>query len=182
MQKQQHPLFPAYTRLWVRFSVLKCIYPMERNQRKNKPKWKITMEDIDRENPNGQRWVEIPDDYTGKVMNELVPEDGENRHILELVVQRIGNTERWMREWRLCLKTGDIIDVRDDQEKWYESVVRLVEYDPDSGETFVYVHFIGWNIKWDERINVRSDCIAKRGTHTNGPHRPRTKKIPSAFR
>ena len=36
------------------------------------------------------------------------------------------------------------------------------------------IHFVGWNIKWNEEIAVASDRLAKRHTHTSGPHRSRS--------
>lgn len=36
------------------------------------------------------------------------------------------------------------------------------------------IHYIGWNIKWDEPYHISdTERMAKRNTNTKGPHRPR---------
>jgi len=49
----------------------------------------------------------------------------------------------------------------------------VVQTDREIVDRTFYVHFIGWNIKWDERLSEKSGKIKRRGTNTKGPHRPR---------
>ena len=73
-------------------------------------------------------------------------------------------------EWIKSLKTGDIINVCDEAGKWYESLVRMV----DDGN--VYVHFIGWKIKWnriyDCKLEQDLSLVEPRYCHAKGPHVP----------
>jgi len=80
-------------------------------------------------------------------------------------------------DWREKLSTGDIVDVKDDQNKWYEGVVRRVY--PEGHDDFgkFAVHYIGWNLKWDENLEITDEeRVQKRHTHSTGPHRPKQKK------
>ena len=79
-------------------------------------------------------------------------------------------------DWRETLQTGDIIDCKDDQDKWYECLVRHVyPSDHEKHGTFI-VHYIGWNIKWDEPLKIAdTDRVSQRHCHTSGPHRPKKK-------
>ena len=74
------------------------------------------------------------------------------------------------------MKVGDFVDAKDDQGKWYESVIRYIDGTEDDKK--LVIHFIGWNPKWDEKLSAMDEeRIQKRGTFTKGPHRPRPKKI-----
>merc|ERR1712039_722091 len=69
--------------------------------------------------------------------------------------------------WRNHLQIGDIVDARDDQEKWYESVIRYIELKGD--RKLLYVHYIGWDKKYDEEIFADDFTrIAKRNSKTRG--------------
>merc|ERR1712130_249958 len=73
-------------------------------------------------------------------------------------------------DWINDLQIGDIVDVADDQEKWYESVIRYIEMKGD--RKLLYLHYIGWNKKWDEPIFADDlKRIAKRNSMTKGPYR-----------
>eukprot|EP01084_Bolivina_argentea_P254776 428389_1 len=75
-------------------------------------------------------------------------------------------------EWTQELKIGDIVDARDEQEKWYESVIRCIESNGEKKK--LYLHYIGWNKKWDEPLEAEDvQRIAKRNTYSRGPHRPK---------
>ena len=75
-------------------------------------------------------------------------------------------------EWIKYLCIGDIVDCCDTQDKWYECVIRLIEFKDNN--MIIYVHYIGWNKKWDEGIIANNiERVAKRNTFTKGPHRPR---------
>lgn len=56
-----------------------------------------------------------------------------------------------------------IVDAKDHVRRWYESAI----IDEAAGSYFV--HYIGWENKWDEWICKGSSRIALRGTHTDGP-------------
>merc|ERR1712228_642666 len=74
--------------------------------------------------------------------------------------------------WTKHLKIGDIVDAADEQEKWYESIIRYIEI--KKNRKLLYLHYIGWNKKWDEQIFADDvKRIAKRNTMTKGPHRAR---------
>merc|ERR1711994_70926 len=79
-------------------------------------------------------------------------------------------------EERRALRVGDIVDAKDDQDKWYEAVIRYVDVD-DNGMERIFVHYIGWNIKWDEKLYALDrDHVQRRGTHTTSPHRPKKRR------
>ena len=74
-------------------------------------------------------------------------------------------------DWRQNLGTGDIVDVRDMYNKWYESMIRYVY--PKNSDKFgkCIVHYIGWEIRWDEIIDIYDEeRLMKRNTHTIGPY------------
>eukprot|EP00484_Ammonia_sp_Unknown_P028206 CAMPEP_0197024288 /NCGR_PEP_ID=MMETSP1384-20130603/4865_1 /TAXON_ID=29189 /ORGANISM="Ammonia sp." /LENGTH=766 /DNA_ID=CAMNT_0042452649 /DNA_START=22 /DNA_END=2322 /DNA_ORIENTATION=+ len=75
-------------------------------------------------------------------------------------------------QWTKQLQIGDIVDVLDAQDKWYEAVIRCIEI--NHGEKLLYVHYIGWSKKWDESVMANDvQRVAERNTKTNGPHRPK---------
>merc|ERR1712228_286361 len=88
-------------------------------------------------------------------------------------------------DWRETMKTGDIVECKDEQEKWYESLVRYVypkEHKTMAGKCII--HYIGWNIKWDEPVDIDSERICKRYTRYSHAFRPRPrdqKDYPSEF-
>jgi len=80
--------------------------------------------------------------------------------------ENVNNEEHWTSK----LKVGDIVDAKDDQDKWYESVIRYI--DGPEEDRKLLIHYIGWNWKWDEFLSaLDSTRIQKRGTHSHGPHR-----------
>ena len=116
------------------------------------------------------------------------PEESKKKADFIIVLERKQQTEdeenpmegAWPRaagdEWRDKLNTGDIVDVKDDQDKWYEGVVRRVWPEGHEWHGKFCVHYIGWNIKWDENLEVANEeRVAKRHAHTKGPHRPKPK-------
>merc|ERR1712083_475179 len=72
-----------------------------------------------------------------------------------------------------------IVDAKDDQDKWYEAVIRNVISTGNPRNRMLFVHYIGWSTKWDELIHSGEalDRIAARGTHTRRPHRPRPRNV-----
>ena len=188
---------PQFVRIWMRFKNVCEIYPLKGSRYTDD----VTMEDIMAIEEDPSRWVEVPDDYTKTFIWEIndIPEDDEPQEIalefydqinrvwpsrtnhginheeLPLEVNEESDAKETTHEWRNQLKVGDFVDAKDDQEKWYESVVRYIDRPEDDKK--LVIHFIGWNIKWDEKISaMNEDKIQKRGTHSRGPHRPRPKR------
>merc|ERR1719242_1875039 len=178
-----------YCHIWLPFGQISAIYPID------KPKAKLKAEDFEKEDK--ERWVEIPDDYLKTKIDDIVlnqseenteetEEDKEKDFVIVIeykqqVEDDSSNQKVWPRakgdDWRETLSTGDIIDVKDEQEKWYESLIRYV-YPTDhatmSGKCIV--HYIGWNIKWDEPLDCSDERLTKRHSESKGPHRPRKKE------
>uniref|UniRef100_A0A6S8CHP7 Uncharacterized protein n=1 Tax=Aureoumbra lagunensis TaxID=44058 RepID=A0A6S8CHP7_9STRA len=79
-----------------------------------------------------------------------------------------GKTSRyaWPRDalkhrWRLRIKSGDIIDAKDSEGRWFDSVVRQVK------EVQIHVHFRGWAARWDTWVDrFDEDSIQPLFTHT----------------
>merc|ERR1719242_1146657 len=72
--------------------------------------------------------------------------------------------------WAASLRVGDIVDAMDEVNKWYEAIIRYIEDTPYTRR--LHLHYIGWRPKWGEIINTENvSRIARRGTHTDGPHR-----------
>eukprot|EP01084_Bolivina_argentea_P110958 198071_1 len=154
-----------YVHLWVKFGQIRSMFPI------NKMKAKLTIEELKDEDI--ERWVEVPDDYLKTKMNDISFD--------LIVVERKQDDDTWPRaksdNWRQTLQTGDIVDVQDEQDGWYESWIRYVY--PVNHPTMAgkcIVHFIGWNIKWDVPLSINESRLAKRHEHTKGPHRPRPKE------
>eukprot|EP00486_Rosalina_sp_Unknown_P000500 CAMPEP_0201565528 /NCGR_PEP_ID=MMETSP0190_2-20130828/4688_1 /ASSEMBLY_ACC=CAM_ASM_000263 /TAXON_ID=37353 /ORGANISM="Rosalina sp." /LENGTH=888 /DNA_ID=CAMNT_0047983127 /DNA_START=184 /DNA_END=2847 /DNA_ORIENTATION=+ len=106
--------------------------------------------------------------------------------VIERKTPSVDKDKAWPRasgeDWRSKMQTGDICDVKDEQDKWYESMIRYVyPADSDRAGTCI-VHYIGWNIKWDEPLKIdNEDRIALRHTHSKGPHRPRKKDYSGGY-
>ena len=67
--------------------------------------------------------------------------------------------------WR-DFQVGDVIDCQDMYGKWYEADVLKVAPATATRPSRLYVHYHGWNPRWDEWIPVDSPRFAKRNTHT----------------
>ncbi len=64
--------------------------------------------------------------------------------------------------WVDSLEVGDIINAKDDTNKWYESMVRYKD-----GRK-IYIHYIGWNLKFDTiyNCNEEKDLLGLSGRDT----------------
>eukprot|EP01084_Bolivina_argentea_P318173 551737_1 len=164
--------------LWIMFKNLKIIYPI------NKRNAFVTQQQIDCL-PLTQKWKQIPSDYSKIKLNQLSDSNSLSIAIEQQFDSRVSG--EWPRakfknniEWNK-LESGDIIECKDAQNKWYEALIRYVYPNGHEYENCVVVHYIGWNIKWDERLSIIADIdrdrMAVRGTHTNGPHAPIPKDI-----
>ena len=56
------------------------------------------------------------------------------------------------------LKAGMTVDAKDSYGKWYEAVIKDVVQDGSNG-TKVFIHFFGWNEKFNEWIEVSSGRV-----------------------
>eukprot|EP01084_Bolivina_argentea_P312814 541605_1 len=91
--------------------------------------------------------------------------------VVEKKQKKYNNINIWPRakgnEWRSNLQVGDIVDIQDSQDKWYEGLIRAIY--PSTNE-FVF-HLIGWNIQWAEKLSLDTKRMDKRHTHTDRPRR-----------
>ena len=177
---RQKYLLPDVVRIWMRFGLIKAIYPITTDNI-NVTEEKVNSSDID-----SLKWMEIPSDYIYHSLYQ-VDEDLNYDEILEIGVEfydEIRQEWKWSavesnnkdqtltkEEWIKTLKSGDIINAKDDRGKWYESLVRFAE------DNKVYIHFIGWNTKFDTMYdcNLRDDliCLDKRYSHVMRSHIPK---------
>eukprot|EP01084_Bolivina_argentea_P312807 541590_1 len=158
-------------RVWLKFRHIKHIYTVNKNV-------KVTMNDLKDENPD--RFVEVPDDYLHSItLNELELNDNES-----IVIEKKQDNNGWPRadhynyteNWKYNVKIGDIIDVKDLHDKWYEAVIRYIYPKTHENKNKIIIHYIGWRITWDEMVDINDEeHIAKRHIHTKGP--PRSKHI-----
>ena len=167
-------IYSKHVRIWMRYSIYKRIYPIST---KNIVvlKWELDA------NTEPSKWMEVPDDYTILYLADIDKPLNYNE-ILEIGVDVYDKFEKkWSfktndklnlsrDEWLKSLKTGDIINVKDSQNKWYESLVRYVDGNK------VYIHFIGWNVQWDTcyDCNIEDDveCLDRRYSHRRRAHKP----------
>jgi len=161
-------------RIWLKLGQMKSIFPGYAQNKSPHNPLALTLERLDDDDDN--RWVEVPDDYLDTTWLEELVSTLTLSPLIAIEKRRADGS--WPRtptdSWRSTLRCGDIIDANDEYGqtgKWYESVVRCVypSQHPKHGQC--KVHYIGWEMKWDEDIDVDSQRLAKRGTHTNGPHR-----------
>merc|ERR1712228_1145425 len=186
LSKLSSPFSPLM-HFWIIFDRIKPIYhPILQ------PNVKSTMEEL-LENEDCDRWVEIPDDYMKTSLKDIQWKSSEflviekmklnlNEMVHGITFVEWYNTGDciWPRakgnDWRVTMQTGDIVEVEDTTQKYYESLVRFVY--PKDHKTMAgkcIIHYIGWNIKWDETMDIDSNRICKRYTHCFLPHRPRQK-------
>merc|ERR1712129_557388 len=86
----------------------------------------------------------------------------------------VAQWDKLMKAWINSLRIGDIVDARDDEGEWYESVIRWFEV--KDNRKLLYLHYIGRNKEWDTTIYADDvNRIAKRNTKTHGPYRARPK-------
>mmetsp|Transcript_40591 Transcript_40591/g.79053 ORF Transcript_40591/g.79053 Transcript_40591/m.79053 type:complete len:87 (+) Transcript_40591:1124-1384(+) len=74
---------------------------------------------------------------------------------------------KWVRELTIKslrdFQVGDNVDCEDTVGKWLPAVIKKVR------TSDVYVHFVGYDVRWDEWIPVDSDRLAEPGTQYMGP-------------
>ena len=165
-------------RLWMRFEFLRYIYPIDKSM--TNEQLSCSMEEIMAIETDPTRWVEVPDDYLNWSLEDIdtMIAESESNETLEVRVGCIQAPWIGLTRWNLWiqqLKVGDIIDVRDDQKKWYEAVIRNI--DNSDNKPKLIIHYVGWKLKYDTEV-LASDAkrIRKRGVKTSGPHRPGKKR------
>eukprot|EP00484_Ammonia_sp_Unknown_P028283 CAMPEP_0197026992 /NCGR_PEP_ID=MMETSP1384-20130603/6993_1 /TAXON_ID=29189 /ORGANISM="Ammonia sp." /LENGTH=313 /DNA_ID=CAMNT_0042455779 /DNA_START=68 /DNA_END=1006 /DNA_ORIENTATION=+ len=131
--------YPTYCCFWLRFFALRVIYAIDK-------RITVTQQQIDECNENPNRWVEIPSDYDKSKVGDILEwltESYDAEYVMEIAVEKFDLVKQvWPFRcaavsdsddepmWRFRLKIGDIVDCKDEQEKWYESVIRFVEHQP----------------------------------------------------
>jgi len=73
--------------------------------------------------------------------------------------KRDGSKKNWQE-----FEVNDQIDAKDSQGKWYQGTIREVK--PEK----LFVHFDGWESKYDEWIPKVGDRLAPKNTHTQGAY------------
>ena len=154
-----------YVHIWMKFGKMRAIY-----QSSGKGPGVAARE---LKNEDMERWVEVPDDYLNcKLMSSF---DLKEQKII-VIEKKQKQKPYWPRakgcDWRHTLQIGDIIDVKDSHNEWYEAVIVYI-YPKDSDKAGqCIVHYIGWKTKWDEILSISDeDRLAKRHIHTKGPYR-----------
>eukprot|EP01084_Bolivina_argentea_P061344 112099_1 len=135
-------------RIWLKFRALKDIYPVENKN------VKLTKEEFSVE--NHEKWMEVPDDYMIAELHMLHKTVSE----LCITIETKHANGTWPRIQNETIQTGDIIDARDSQHKWYESWVRFVYPDHSDNHGKCIIHYIGWHKKHDCVVDVSSESLA----------------------
>ena len=68
---------------------------------------------------------------------------------------------------------GDEVDARDRAGKWYPSIIREIGDMNNDHKNSYKIHFIGWNIVYDEWIHESEGRIARRGRFQRSERAPR---------
>eukprot|EP01084_Bolivina_argentea_P159432 277665_1 len=147
--------------MWLQLKYIHMMYPINTTKVGLVTTENVQLEDM-------ERWVEVPWDYIQTDLGSL------NAQSIPVVIEKKANNIWPMAkgdDWRETLKIGDIIDARDSENHWYESMVRLVYPENSNNAGKCVIHYIGWLPKWDEIFNVDdTERLAKRHAHTNGPY------------
>ena len=75
--------------------------------------------------------------------------------------------EEWKEKHKVkdC-KAGDKLDVRDTLHIWCIGVVEMIVHGPQD-RTLYYIHYMGWDRKWDEYIVSNSKRLSPLGLYSN---------------
>jgi len=122
----------------------------------------------------GGEWTLLDDDELAEKMDKHLPSQ-----LVRLMLEIQNGDGTWkrmipVREWG-DFHVNDRIDAKDSEGKWYESVIRDVK------EQKIFVHFCGLPTKWDEWIERSSDRLAKKGTHSDGPYKPKNSALSNFY-
>ena len=96
---------------------------------------------------------------------------------LEKYKTRLEAYKLWKEKHILCppgrvVKVGDKVDVRDSEHIWCVANVEL-KISTLNRQALLYIHYEGWNRKYDEYIYVDSDRLAPHGCYTSRNDIPR---------
>ena len=178
--------YPSFTRLWMKYSDLRSIYRV-RTKKVECPQ-RVILKNRWVKVPDDRccdRWVEVPDDHLTKFLVEFKGIHHRDRAMeiaVEFYDQELNKwpTSEYVRKpqvsadavdqcvemedhrlWTQQLKVGDIVDVKDKWDKWYEAVIRRIFENEEKEREFV-VHYIGWNVKWDEKVSASDTAIVRK--------------------
>ena len=101
----------------------------------------------------------------------------ENEEELQKYKVRLETYRQWKEKHVLCttakvVKAGDKVDVRDTEHIWCVGQIEL-KISTQNRPALIYIHYEGWNRKYDEYIFVDSDRLAPFGTYTSRNDIPR---------
>ena len=134
-------------------------------------KMTVTEEDLKDEDP--KKWIEIPYDWLKNL--KLSDFAGLKSEQILIAIERRKEDGSWPRakghDWRDTLSVGDIVDAKDKESVWYEAMIRYVYPKESNKYGKCAVHYIGWDAKWDEILDIKDTWrLARRHTCTTGPH------------
>jgi len=129
-----------------------------------------------------KQWFKNPTEEDEKRFIEVSPEEDKLQleecdftgHDLHVVVsQKIDEEWSFNTPEPFQYRLGETYDIVDKNNKYYEGFIREVS------DTFIKVHFINWEAKWDEQVPVekKPNKFFKRGTVTNGPRVPKHQQV-----
>ena len=131
----------------------------------------INPNDIEKHNINDDYLIEIPHDYLTIIINDM--ENAVNRCLSTIVIE-LKQDKIWKKQenmyndpnWKNNLSIGDFIGVKY-MNRWYESVIRHKQ------DNIIYIHWTGWDLKWNEIIDINGDNlrITKRSLSVPYPKR-----------
>ena len=140
-------------RLKLPFVCLKDIYPIKTET------MEVTAEDIEEMRIDPNRWVELPNDYeryftVGDIEDRTMKWNKSDHIEIAVDYDCFSCWDDDNQQSPKRLQVGSIVDVQAEDGKWYESVIRYFRFedsmDNDYITAYVYVHYIGWKVKWDE--------------------------------
>eukprot|EP01084_Bolivina_argentea_P119006 211075_1 len=205
-----HSQYPVFTRLWVRFFAIKVIYPYKRKTKRKGTRRRynpdrlsdetdldelddMEMKDIDKVNKDDNRFVEIPDDYYWKIKIKKVMERIDPNSILEIVVEKYDkknqfwpfqkkiNDSKKSEKWRNNIQIGDILDVKQKKEYWFQSFVRYIELKELSIDSIKLIMdgitSINDNKLKERKVKLYNDSLSVGDTKAIYIHMMGTKKV-----
>jgi len=103
---------------------------------------------------SSKEWILASEDAYQRTLEDLEITSG-----TEILAERIKPDGTWARKykprhWRDFV-VGDLLDAKDTDKTWLEAEVKDVKGDS------IFVHYVGWDSKWDEWIQKRSERLDK---------------------
>eukprot|EP01084_Bolivina_argentea_P096550 173573_1 len=167
-------VYSSYIHIFLRFKQFKSAYAIQKDH------MVVTIHDVQQINEDENRWMELPDGYLGWILFTDAKTHG-YEDTLEVGIDIFDkHTDKWtfvndkqapsdnIDKWIDSLKIGYIINAKDSSRKWYEAMVRYIV-----GKK-IYVHFIGWTLKfdtiYDRRDPFQKNSLAKRYSKCKKAH------------